>query len=153
MRILVVILVIVAFLTGCSTPSAVSLRPSMTQSESITSQLESASLTVPTYEVVRTYTVNVVGDSSRRDINALILVTYPKACVEIKNTSAVAGLFSVIFSFSEEFSGRDLLYLKPGETGLATYTAEMTEYYFAKRAEFSEKTSTWNYDITPVALR
>ena len=108
----------------------------------------------PTYEVVRTYTIEVVGDANPGGGPGMVLIRYPKAHVEIKNTDSRGGLFSVYFSFSEEYFGRDLIYLKPGETGIATYTPVMKVVHFPtdKQKEYREQTAEWQYEITSVAM-
>lgn len=108
----------------------------------------------PTYEVVSTYTIEVVGDANPGGGPGMVLIPYPKAHVEIKNTDSKGGIFSVLFSFSEEYFGRDLIYLKPGETGLATYTPVMKIAHFPtdKHKDYKEQTAEWQYEITSVAM-
>jgi len=141
-----IVIITVIALVGCATP----LEPDKSGIVGNQSgQTESLS-----YEVVKTYTVEVVGDSSQMGNAPMELIRYPKACVEIKNTGNIAGLFSLIFFFSEEYFGHDLIYLKPGETGVATYTPVMKVAQFPtdKHKEFREQTAEWQYEITPIAL-
>ena len=110
----------------------------------------------PSYEVIKTYTVEVIVGTKPGGITPMYLVDLRnKACVEIKNTANMAGLFSVDFFFSEEYFGHDLIYLKAGETGVATYMPLHTYEDFKSGLsdkEFNEKTADWRYEITPIAL-
>jgi hypothetical protein len=74
----------------------------------------------------------------------------PKANVEIKNTGSIAGLFRVFFNFSEEYSGYDLIYLEPGETGVACYT--VLRDATMNRGDYLDKIADWDYEVTPVVL-
>jgi len=144
----VVIIAIIALVVGCATP------PEPVPNKWGIAETQSKQTEPLSYEVVKTYTVEVVGDSAQIGNAPLRLISYPKACVEIKNTGNIAGLFSVNFFFSEECFGWDLIYLKPGETGVATYTPVMKVAQFPtdKHKEFREQTAEWQYEITPIAL-
>lgn len=135
-----ILVAIIALVVGCASTTTTASPPEPVSAES------------PSYEVVNTYTIEVVGDSSRMSVPALTLVKYPKACVKIKNTGNIGVLFSVYFFFSEEYFGRDLIYLKPGETGVATYTPVMKVAHFPtdKHKEYKEQTAEWEYEVNPV---
>jgi hypothetical protein len=116
------------------------------------------------YEVVRTYTEEVIVGTKPVGMGSPLTGSTStgsavdlrnKACVEIKNTSNMAGLFSIKFSFSEEYFGRDLIYLEPGETGVVSYIPFHTYEDFKQGLsdkEFNDKTVEWEYEITPVVL-
>ncbi|MBA7566840.1 hypothetical protein ES708_08538 [subsurface metagenome] len=138
----ILIAFIIAPVAGCASTPTTAYPPEAVSAES------------PSYEVVNTYTIEVVGDSARFSVPALTLIKYPEACVEIKNTGNTGGLFSVYFFFSEEYFGRDLIYLKPGETGVATYSPVMKVAHFPtdKHKEYKGQTAEWEYEVTPVVL-
>lgn len=104
------------------------------------------------YEIINTSTVMFMEDDHVVEDTPghWRVVTYPEARVEIKNTGNIAGLFSVYFFFSEEFCGRDLIYLKPGETGIASYATGIPHAYFADDKSFHQETANWTYEVTPV---
>lgn len=147
----IVVVVIIALVVGCATPS---------EPEPVSNELEIAEANYkktesPSYEVVRTYTDEViVGTKPGGSPGGSMVDLRPRASVEIKNTGNLAGLFSVYIFFSEEYSGRELLYLKPGETGVATYTPFQTfeEWKTQGLRDFKDKTAEWDYKVTPVVL-
>jgi len=145
----IVIIAIIALVVGCATPS----EPVPDKSGIVETQ--SRQTESPSYEVVRTYTDEViVGTKPGGPPGGSMVDLRPRASVEIKNTGNLAGLFSVYIFFSEEYSGRELLYLKPGETGVATYTPFQTfeEWKTQGLRDFKDKTAEWDYKVTPVVL-
>lgn len=114
-----------------------------------TAETQSNQIEQLSYEVVSKYTDNIVIHPIHIGYEIRGYVIAPKACVEIKNTGNIARLFSIHFNFSEEFFGQDLIYLEPDETGVATYTAEMT---MDSLGNYYEQTDEWQYEITPVVL-
>ncbi len=99
------------------------------------------------YEVVRSYTDDAhIGESGG-------FVDYRKrANVEINNTANVAGFFIVNFFYDGRHFHQDLLYLGPGETGVASYIPfiakeEWSEY--RPRTDFEDR---WDYEVIPVEV-
>lgn len=146
----IVVIAIIALVVGCATP------PEPVPDKSGIVETQSRQTEPLSYEVVNTYTVKVIVGTKPSDGGFGSAVDLRnKACVEIKNTGNIAGLFSVNFSFSEEYFGQDLIYLKPGETGVASYIPFHSFEDFRSGLsdkEFNDKTTKWNYEITAVAL-
>ncbi|GEM_PF-3731934 len=152
-----VVLAAIITLVGCATPSAVPNQSGLIEIQS--KQTESVS-----YEVVRTFTDSVIVGTKPVGMGSPLTGSTStgsavdlrnRACVEIKNTSNIAGLFSVNFSFGGGYFGRDLIYLKPGETGVASYIPFHTFEDFRSGLsdkEFNDKTAKWEYEITPITL-
>lgn len=147
---LIGIIIIAIIVVGCATS------PELAPNKSGIEETQSRQTEPISYEVIKTYTVEVIVGTKPGGITPMYLVDLRnKACVEIKNTANMAGLFSVDFFFSEEYFGHDLIYLKAGETGVATYMPLHTYEDFKSGLsdkEFNEKTADWRYEITPIAL-
>lgn len=139
---IVVVVVIAALVVGCA-PSVTMSTDSDTQTQNYEAK--------DAYEVLNTYTVELTAGYYGLGTH---IETYfdpiPKACVEVRNTGSIPRLFSVYISFSEEYSGRDLLYLEPGESGIASYTVFREKAM--SRKDYLDKIADWDYEVTPVVL-
>jgi hypothetical protein len=152
----ILVAVVIMALVGCAAP------PAPVPDKLGIVEIQSRQTEPLSYEVVKTYTVEVIVGTKTSSNFGPVINPRPRACVEIRNTGNIAGLFSINFSFSEEYSGRDLIYLKPGETGVATYTlfqiwdkgmSGWSGFREWREQDYQDIMAEWQYEITPVALK
>lgn len=122
--------------------------------------IETFTETVPLdYEVVEAYLSSDIQWEGQGVVPPSIPVV-PVCCAQVRNIDTVPGTFDVHFSFvvnhisiaaasirfwSEEYEGREELYLKPGETKTVKHCFDEVNLNELKRSDdFS-----WGYKITP----